>query len=141
MRTGKTTIAALFGMIAVLAAVPAAQAITNTQFPGTRDQVRTGCAKVGGELIEGHDHSTCLNNKDGTGVTCDDSKQCWGSGPRLLGDNSPRLPPGPAMSLSESSGDASSSGAPSGASDPGAGPILGGDTSGGGTGGETGHIN
>jgi hypothetical protein len=56
-------------------------------FSGTRDQVRTACASVGGDLIEGVDSkgigtSTCINGGNNTGVTCGDDGKCTGSGPR-----------------------------------------------------------
>jgi hypothetical protein len=56
-------------------------------FNGTRDQVRTACANVGGELIEGTDSkgvgtSMCINKDKGTGVVCGDDGKCSGSGPR-----------------------------------------------------------
>lgn len=50
-------------------------------FSGTRGQVRVACAAVGGELIEGASVTTCLNNKNSTGVTCGDEGSCTGSGP------------------------------------------------------------
>ncbi len=56
-------------------------------FSGTRNQVRTACAEVGGELIEGVDGkgigtSACINSDKGTGVVCGDDGKCHGSGPR-----------------------------------------------------------
>ena len=72
--------AALIALPLLLAATGESLAWTKT-FGGTRDQVRTACAKVGGDLMDGPGSTTCFNNKNGTGVTCYNDGTCDGGGP------------------------------------------------------------
>ena len=71
-------------LLALFVTVDAAQAWTK-DFPGTRGQVRASCTGEGRELIEGGDHSICLNQNNGTGVVCYDNGKCSGTGPRTIG--------------------------------------------------------
>jgi hypothetical protein len=74
----RNTYALLVAMPMLLLATTEGFAWTKT-FSGTRDQVRSACGKSGGELIEGGTSTTCLGKS--TGVSCDDSGKCVGSGP------------------------------------------------------------
>lgn len=136
MKNQNAVLAGAAMLLVLLASIDAANAITNTQFKGSRDQVRAACTGSGTTLVEGRDHSTCLNSNNNTGVTCDDSQNCWGSGPRRASDEVVvPLGSGTPMSLSESTegGSAPTAGAPTA-------PVIANDTSGGGEG-EVGRIN
>jgi hypothetical protein len=79
MNTTKIFVALLAIPVIVVTTSPSF-AIWSTSFKGSRDQVRAACVKVGGELLEGSNETSCFNKKNGTGVSCGDDGNCGGSG-------------------------------------------------------------
>ena len=76
----RLTAATALGLVAALlfADLAAASKRTVTRFQGSRDQVRSACANVGGELIEGSNFTMCNNLSNDTTVECDDRGSCVG---------------------------------------------------------------
>lgn len=64
----------------VLAATTGAAFATrySITFHGTRAQVRSACAKVGGMTEEGANYTACSNPTSGNTVTCDNKGVCTG---------------------------------------------------------------
>ena len=75
----KTTFYAALVALPFLLAATGESFAWNKNFAGTRDQVRTACAAVGGELREDASSTGCTN-KNGTIVVCTDDGGCAGSG-------------------------------------------------------------
>jgi hypothetical protein len=139
----QTILVAGLGVLLALGSTASAHAWSKS-FGGTRDQVRTACAKVGGEVIEGKDSNgigttACLSKT--TGLVCGDDGKCSASGsgpmPRtasfgdvlLFGAYAPSKPYTPPQSLIESSSDsagAAPAGAPAGGASGGGGggPVI-----------------
>ncbi|HEY9011700.1 MAG TPA: hypothetical protein VIN06_11840 [Devosia sp.] len=77
----KTTIFATLVALPLLLAATGESFAWSKSFAGTRDQVRSACAAVGGALLDGQGATHCFNNKNGTAVSCYDDGKCDGSGP------------------------------------------------------------